>query len=91
MTKRTDNLFILTVLLGAFLIVATTAAAAQNWFEQGLAALKAKDYQTAVDKFTMAIEAVPDDFEALNNRGFARISRCGGRQCKHAPLDRGGR
>ena len=73
MTTRTDNLFILTVLLGALLIVATTAAATQNWFEQGLAALKAKDYQAAVDKFTMAIEAVPDDFEALNNRGFARI------------------
>ncbi|MCB2169024.1 MAG: tetratricopeptide repeat protein [Deltaproteobacteria bacterium] len=73
MTTRTDNLFILTVLLGALLIVPTTAAATQNWFEQGLAALKAKDYQAAVDKFTMAIEAVPDDFEALNNRGFARI------------------
>jgi tetratricopeptide (TPR) repeat protein len=53
--------------------VANTAAATQNWFEQGLAALKAKDYQAAVDKFTLAIEAVPDDFEALNNRGFARI------------------
>lgn len=66
-------LFILTVLLGALLIVANTAAATQNWFEQGLAALKAKDYQAAVDKFTLAIEAVPDDFEALNNRGFARI------------------
>lgn len=73
MTTRTDNLFILTVLLGALLIASTTAAATQNWFEQGLAALKAKDYQAAVDKFTMAIEAVPDDFEALNNRGFARI------------------
>jgi tetratricopeptide (TPR) repeat protein/cell division septation protein DedD len=59
--------------LGALLIVPTTATATQNWFEQGLAALKAKDYQAAVDKFSMAIEAVPDDFEALNNRGFARI------------------
>jgi tetratricopeptide (TPR) repeat protein/cell division septation protein DedD len=55
------------------MVTVATATAVGNWFEQGLADLKNKEYQAAVDKFTMAIEAVPDDFEALNNRGFARI------------------
>ena len=63
----------LTVLLGILMVTVATATAVGNWFEQGLADLKNKEYQAAVDKFTMAIEAVPDDFEALNNRGFARI------------------
>ena len=67
------HLFGLTVLLGTLMVTAATASAVGNWFEQGLADIKAKDYQAAVEKFTMAIEAVPDDFEALNNRGFARI------------------
>jgi len=62
-----------TVLLGSLILVWTTSVTAENWFEKGLADLKAKDYPAAVDKFTMAIEAVPNDFEALNNRGFARI------------------
>lgn len=62
-----------TVLLGSLLLVGATNVTAENWFEKGLADLKAKNYPAAVDKFTMAIEAVPDDFEALNNRGFARI------------------
>jgi tetratricopeptide (TPR) repeat protein/cell division septation protein DedD len=82
MKKRTEkmnrccgfgHLFRLTFLLCILLAAATTTTATENWFEQGLAALKTKDYQTAVDKFTLAIEAVPDDFEAFNNRGFARI------------------
>lgn len=63
----------LTVLLGSLMVTVATATAVGNWFEQGLADLKSKEYQAAVDKFSMAIEAVPDDFEALNNRGFARI------------------
>lgn len=63
----------LTVLLGTLMVTATAAIAVENWFEQGLADLKGKNYQAAVEKFTMALEAVPDDFEALNNRGFARI------------------
>jgi tetratricopeptide (TPR) repeat protein/cell division septation protein DedD len=63
----------LTVLLGSLMVTVATATAVGNWFEQGLADLKNKAYQAAVDKFSMAIEAVPDDFEALNNRGFARI------------------
>jgi len=50
-----------------------TAAAVDNWFELGLADLKEHRYPSAVENFTKAIEAYPDDFEALNNRGFARI------------------
>ncbi|MDJ0720809.1 MAG: tetratricopeptide repeat protein [Desulfobacterales bacterium] len=49
------------------------AGATANWFEQGLVELKNGRYQQAVEAFTAAIEAVPHDFEALNNRGFARI------------------
>ncbi|GEM_PF-2951029 len=62
-----------TVLLGSLILGWTTSVTAENWFEKGLADLKAKNYPAAVDKFTLAIEAVPNDFEALNNRGFARI------------------
>ena len=49
------------------------AGASDNWFEQGLVELKNGRYQRAVEAFTVTIEAVPHDFEALNNRGFARI------------------
>jgi tetratricopeptide (TPR) repeat protein/cell division protein FtsN len=63
----------LMVLLGTLLLTTAAAMAAENWFEMGLADLKERHYQAAVDKFTRAIEAVPEDFEALNNRGFARI------------------
>jgi tetratricopeptide (TPR) repeat protein/cell division septation protein DedD len=64
----------LAVLLGALLLIAACpAGATANFFEQGLADLKAGRYRDAADKFTLAIEAVPDDYEALNNRGFARI------------------
>ncbi len=63
----------LTVMLGTLMLTTVPAPAADNWFEMGLADLKDQHYQAAVDKFTKAIEAVPNDFEALNNRGFARI------------------
>ena len=63
----------LPILLGILAATASSAAAAGNWFEQGLAHLKEQQYQAAADKFTLAIEAVPEDYEALNNRGFARI------------------
>ena len=63
----------LIVMLGTLILTSVTALAVENWFEIGLADLKEQHYQAAVDKFTKAIEAVPDDFEALNNRGFARI------------------
>jgi tetratricopeptide (TPR) repeat protein/cell division septation protein DedD len=61
------------VMVGTLFLTTATAGAAENWFELGLADLKAHHYQAAVDHFTKAIEAVPEDFEALNNRGFARI------------------
>ena len=47
--------------------------AGENGFEQGLAALRNGQYQRAVEAFTLAIESAPQDFEAYNNRGFARI------------------
>jgi tetratricopeptide (TPR) repeat protein/cell division protein FtsN len=64
---------LLLVFWGSLAFAATPVQAGENWFEQGLADIKAGRFQAAVDKFTMALEAVPDDFEALNNRGFARI------------------
>ncbi len=64
----------ITPLLQAWVLMGGIAAATtDNWFEQGLVELKNGRYQRAVDAFTVAIEAVPHDFEALNNRGFARI------------------
>jgi tetratricopeptide (TPR) repeat protein/cell division septation protein DedD len=56
------------------LTVAPSAGAVENWFERGLADIRAGNYQAAVDHFSKAIEAVPEDFEAYNNRGFAKIS-----------------
>ncbi len=61
------------LLLAWALLGGLAAGATDNWFEKGLVELKNGRYQRAVDAFTVAIEAVPHDFEALNNRGFARI------------------
>ncbi len=60
-------------MLGLVLAGSRLAGATENWFEQGLVELKNGHYQRAVDAFSLAIEAMPHDFEALNNRGFARI------------------
>ena len=52
--------------------LATTPAAAQpNWFADGLDALNQSRYDTAIEAFTHALEIVPDDYEAYNNRGIA--------------------
>lgn len=59
--------------LGISGMLPPTPAAAEDWFQKGLSALKSGAYAEAIDAFTLAIEAVPHDFEALNNRGFARI------------------
>ena len=68
------NAAIIAALLLAWgLLDGLAAGATDNWFEQGLVELKNGRYQRAVDAFTVAIEAVPHDFEALNTRGFARI------------------
>ena len=67
------HLFGLTILFLTVVMAVPVAFSAENWFEQGLAAIKAGQYQTAVEKFSLSLEAVPEDFEALNNRGFARI------------------
>ena len=75
-TRRIAKLtasFIAPGLLTLILVCSSAAAESQNWFEQGLVELKNGHYQRAVEAFTFAIEAVPHDFEALNNRGFARI------------------
>lgn len=53
--------------------LASPTAHAEDWFQKGLDALKTGEYAQAVDAFTLAVEAVPHDYEALNNRGFARI------------------
>ncbi len=53
--------------------VGLSPAAGNEWFQEGLEALKAGKYAEAIEAFTMTIQAVPHDYEALNNRCFARI------------------
>ena len=60
-------------LMVALLLGVGSGVASVNWFEKGLVELRQGHYQRAVDAFTIAIKTVPHDFEALNNRGFARI------------------
>jgi cell division septation protein DedD/Flp pilus assembly protein TadD len=53
--------------------VGLSPATGDEWFQEGLNALKAGKYAEAIEAFTMTIKAVPHDYEALNNRCFARI------------------
>jgi cell division septation protein DedD len=46
-------------------------AAYENWFNKGLEALKAQQYDQAVQAFTITVETIPNDYEAYNNRGIA--------------------
>lgn len=43
----------------------------KDWFELGLTALKMQNYDAAIEALTMAVEVLPHDFEAYNNRGVA--------------------
>lgn len=42
-----------------------------NWYEKGLVALHAGNYEEAIRDFTLTIEIFPEDYEALSNRGVA--------------------
>lgn len=42
-----------------------------DWFEEGLDALKAGDYDKAIRDFTLTLEVFPEDYEALSSRGVA--------------------
>lgn len=53
------------------LAFASCAYAENDWFEIGLKALKQQQYDAAINALTMAVEVMPHDFEAYNNRGVA--------------------
>lgn len=59
----------LTILLCA--IIAPVAMAEVNPFESGLRALQAGDYDAAIKAFTLTLETVPHDYEALSHRAVA--------------------
>jgi len=44
----------------------------EDGFEKGMALLKARQYDEAVDAFSGVIDMIPGDFEAYNYRGVAR-------------------
>lgn len=44
-------------------------------FEQGLQALKMQNYDAAIHALTIAVEVLPHDFEAYNNRGVAWLGK----------------
>jgi tetratricopeptide (TPR) repeat protein len=45
---------------------------ADDWFEKGVAALKAHRYDEAIEAFTLTIEVIPHDYQAYGKRGAAR-------------------
>ena len=59
--------------LSIVLCVAITpdAMAQDNPYESGLRALQAKEYDAAIKAFTLTLEIIPDDYEALSNRAVA--------------------
>jgi tetratricopeptide (TPR) repeat protein len=69
-------------LLFAFLIFHVPIASSDNvnWFERGLSLLRAQQYNDAIEAFSLAIEIIPHDYEAYNNRGVAWFLKGGARQ-----------
>ncbi|BBO73663.1 hypothetical protein DSCW_10800 [Desulfosarcina widdelii] len=51
--------------------IAPVALAQDNPYESGLRALQAGEYDAAIKAFTITIETVPHDYEALSNRAVA--------------------
>jgi len=52
-------------------VIAPIAMAQDNPYESGLRALQAKDYDAAIKAFTLTLEYIPHDYEALSNRAVA--------------------
>jgi tetratricopeptide (TPR) repeat protein len=60
------------VLLALILYVAVPGFCEEDGFEKGLALIKARQYDKAVEAFSEAIAMIPGDFQAYNYRGIAR-------------------
>ena len=67
--NRTLTRLCLVIFFCAF--VAPVALAQDNPYESGLRALKAGQYDAAIEAFTLTLETVPHDYEALSNRAVA--------------------
>ncbi|WP_319525288.1 SPOR domain-containing protein [uncultured Desulfosarcina sp.] len=70
---RTSNfeIRILGLFILLFMISQPVAQAEDNPYESGLRALQAKEYDAAIEAFTLALETMPHDYEALSNRAVA--------------------
>jgi len=62
---------LLLVFLCPFLLATAVSSADGNYFQAGLDALRQCRYDEAIRHFSVTIETIPDDYEALNNRGIA--------------------
>jgi tetratricopeptide (TPR) repeat protein len=60
------------MLMQLFLVFPLQAFAEEDVFEKGLALIKARQYDKAIEAFSEVIEMIPEDFEAYNLRGIAR-------------------
>jgi tetratricopeptide (TPR) repeat protein len=67
------NLLILalSIILCVAITITPVALAQDNPYESGLRALQAKEYDAAIKAFTLTLEIVPHDYEALSNRAVA--------------------
>ena len=63
----------LTLILAVFLLfLPLEVFSEEDEFEKGLALIKSRQYDEAIEAFSAAIETIPSDFEAYNYRGIAR-------------------
>jgi tetratricopeptide (TPR) repeat protein len=60
------------VLTALIILYPLPAFAEEDKFEKGLALIKSRQYDEAIEAFSAAIEIIPGDFEAYNYRGIAR-------------------
>ena len=60
------------ILLVLLLFYPGQGFAQEDVFEKGLALIKARQYDKAIEAFSEVIEMIPEDFEAYNYRGVAR-------------------
>ncbi len=67
--KRTISFVIIFCCLS--LSFPTLGASTEDWFKQGVAHLTANRLDPAIEAFTRALELIPHDYEAYNNRGIA--------------------
>ena len=68
------KLLINLLLIAISLIFSCNALCAEDWFEQGLSDLKSHQNEKAIEAFSKALKADPNNAEAYNNRGIAWYS-----------------